>query len=90
MDDNVTEREPSPDRQVAVPESYAIHVDDERITVWQYRVDITDPDGDWQFVEHLDRGDDPKLAMDYATLMPPTGNGYWIYSKSYDCELDCD
>jgi hypothetical protein len=88
MDDTI-QHDPSPNREVAVPESYALHVDDERIVVWQYRVDISDPDGDWQFVERLDRDDDPKVAMDYATLDPPTAEGYWIYSKSYDCELEC-
>jgi len=80
---------PTPDRTDVLPESYAVHVTDERIAVWQYRVGIDDPDGTWAFVERLDTAADPKLSLDQARPMPPTDGGYWIYGGSYDCELDC-
>ena len=72
-----------------IPESYAVYVTDGGIDVWQYRVDFADPGGKWNFVERLDREDDPKLSMDFATPTAPGPDGYWIYSRTYDCELDC-
>jgi hypothetical protein len=89
MADSTTPPETSPSRSTAIPESYAVYVTDARISVWQYRVDVADPDGKWHFVETLKREDNPKLSLDYATLRPPAPDGYWIYSKSYSCELDC-
>ncbi|WP_311172117.1 hypothetical protein [Halobellus ordinarius] len=85
-----TTPEPTPTRNDVIPDSYAVYVDPGRIYVWQYRVNISEPDGQWYFVETLDRDNDPKLSMDHASLMPPTGDGYWIYSRTYDCELDCE
>jgi hypothetical protein len=81
----------SPSRSDVIPDTYALYVDDNRIYVWQYRVTVSEPDGTWYFVESLDRGDDaPRLSLEYATPMAPTADGYWIYSRSYDCEIDCD
>jgi len=90
MDSNAAQPTRSPDRSEAIPESYAVYVTDRQIQVWQYRVDVSAPDGKWHFVETLDRADDPRLSVDHATLMPPTADGYWIHCKSYDCELDCE
>jgi hypothetical protein len=80
----------SPKRSDVISETYAIYVDDTYVHVWQYRVTVSEPDGKWYFVETLDRDDDPRLSLEYATPMSPTAEGYWIYSKSYDCELDCE
>lgn len=80
----------SPDRNDVISDTYAIYVDDEHIDVWQYRINVSEPDGEWYFVETLDRDNDPKLSLEYAALTSPTEDGYWIYSKSYDCELDCE
>lgn len=80
----------TPNRDTVIPETYAVYVTDTRIRVWQYRVRISDPDGTWDFVETLDRDDDPRLSLEYVEPMAPTSDGYWLYSRSYDCELDCD
>lgn len=89
--DSATDRpRPNPERSETIPESYAVYVNDRRIHVWQYRVDISEPDGQWHFVETLDRADDPKLSLDHATPTAPDGDGYWIYSRSYSCEIDCE
>ena len=88
MDETVRTR-PTPDREEAVPDSFAIHVDDERIDVWQYRVDIGNPDGSWRFVETHGVEDDLRVSVDLATLTQPSDGGYWIYSRTYDCETDC-
>ncbi|MFC7173708.1 hypothetical protein ACFQL0_10815 [Haloplanus litoreus] len=81
--------EPRPERSDAIPDSCAIRVDDRRLDVWQYRVGIADPDGEWTFVETFDHEDDPKLSVEQPTLTPPGADAYWIYSTSSDCELDC-
>jgi len=83
-------RDTGPDRTEAIAGSYAIRVSNRRVTVWQYRVDIAAPGGQWRFVEALDHDADPKLALEHATLTQPSADGYWVYSTSYDCELDCD
>ncbi len=80
----------TPDRNDVIADSYAIRVDERRISVWQYRVDISAPDGEWRFMEMFDHDEDPKLTVEHATLTSPTKEGYWIYSRSYDCELDCE
>lgn len=80
----------APDRSEVIPDSYAVYVTDRQIHVWQYLVTVSAPDGEWNFVETLDHDDDPRLSVSYATLTPPTDDGYWIYSTSYDCELDCE
>ncbi|MFD1684893.1 hypothetical protein [Halobellus litoreus] len=90
METSATAPDPTPERADVIPDSYAVHVGAERIDVWQYRITISDPDGAWHFVETLDREKDPKLSMDQASPMPPTAAGYWIYSRTYDCELDCE
>ena len=81
--------EPTPERTDAIPESYAVYVTTEWINVWQYRVNLSEPEGAWYFVESLDRANDPKLSLDHATPTAPTPEGYWIYSRTYSCELDC-
>jgi len=60
MDGCRSRPKPSPDRNEAIPESYAVYADSQYIHVWQYRVNISNPDGEWHFVETLDREDDPK------------------------------
>jgi len=80
----------TPNQTDVIPDTYAIRVDDEQIQVWQYRIDVSEPDGQWRFVETLDLDNDPELSLAYATPMAPSADGYWIYSRSYDCELDCE
>lgn len=80
----------SPNRSDIIPETYAIYVNDQHVHVWQYRVSISEPDGEWNFVETLDRDDEPELSLEYTTPMPPSSDGYWLYSKTYNCELDCE
>lgn len=87
-DDNQTRL--APGRSDAVPDSYAIHVDNQSIEVWQYRVNLDEPDGSWRFVEAHNPEDDLRVSVDFATLTPPADNGYWVYSKTYDCEMDCN
>jgi hypothetical protein len=80
----------TPPRDDVRPESYGIRVTDDTVRVWQYRVTLAEPDGEWHHVETLDQTDQPRLSLEYATVAPPHEDGYWIYSKSYDCALDCD
>jgi len=82
--------EPTPARTDVIPESYAVYVTAEWVYVWQYRVNIAEPDGEWYFIERLDRDTDPKLSLDHASPMPPESEEYWIYSRTYSCELDCE
>ncbi|QAU11917.1 hypothetical protein EKH57_03670 [Halorubrum sp. BOL3-1] len=89
MGENSTQSGPVPERSDAVPDSYAIHVDDRGVDVWQYRVDVRDPDGSWRFVETHDTKDDLRVSLGFATPTPPTDEGYWVYSRTYDCETDC-
>jgi hypothetical protein len=79
-----------PPREDAIPETYAVRVTDEHVRVWEYRATVAEPDGAWQFVETLDRGDDPRLSLEYAEFTTGTADGHWVYSRDYDCELDCD
>lgn len=90
MDNDSTRARPTPERDNAVPDSYAIRVDDRSVDVWQYRVVVGDPDGSWRFVETHDIEDDLRVSLDLATLTPPTSGGYWVYSRTYDCETDCE
>jgi hypothetical protein len=90
MEASTIQPEVTPERSDAIPDSYAVYVESQHIYVWQYRVNVSSPDGEWYFVETLDRDDNPKLSMEHATPMAPTADGYWIYSRSYDCELDCE
>jgi len=80
----------SPNRDDVRPDTYAVYVDDDDIHVFQYRVTISDREGAWYFVETLNHENDPRLSLDLATPMSPSKGGYWIYSKTYDCQLDCD
>ena len=80
--------EPTPDRTDVIPESYAVYVTEEWVHVWQYRVNISEPEGTWCFVETLNRENDPKLSLDHASPLAPTPDGYWIYSRTYHCETD--
>lgn len=90
MVDRMSQREPTPERSDVMAGSYAIHSDEQRIEVWEYRVDISAPDGEWHFMETFDHEKEPKLTLEYATLTSPVEDGYWVYSKSYDCELACE
>lgn len=81
---------PTPERSEVIPDSYGVYVNETQIHVWQYRVNVSAPDGEWYFVETLDRDDDPRLTISYAMVTPPTAEGYWIYSTTYDCELACE
>jgi hypothetical protein len=65
-------------------------VTDTDIHVWEYRATVADPEGDWQFVETHHRADDPRLSLEYAELSPGTEEGHWVYSRTYDCEIDCN
>ena len=85
-----TTQDQSPPRDHAAPDSYAIHVTADRINVWQYRVTVAEQDGAWNHVERLDRPKDPRLSLEYAELKAPTADGYWLYSRTYDCTLECD
>jgi hypothetical protein len=80
----------SPPRTDIQHETFAIHVTDAHVIVWQYRLTLSAPDGEWHLVETLDQDNAPRLSLDYATVHPPDDVGYWIYSKSYDCALDCE
>jgi hypothetical protein len=90
MSKDTTVSKPSPDRTDVIPETFAIYVTDQYVQVWQYRIGLSRPNGEWVFVETLNRDDEPRLSLEYAQPMPPASEGYWIYSKSYDCELDCE
>ncbi|WP_251328559.1 hypothetical protein [Haloplanus pelagicus] len=90
MSDSTTRRGPNPEQTDVIEGSYAIHSNKRGISVWQYCVDISAPDGEWRFVETFDHGEDPKLTLEHATLATPSEGGYWIYSRSYDCKLDCE
>jgi len=79
-----------PPREDAIPETYAVRVTDEYVHVWEYRATVAEPDGAWQFVETLDRDDDPRLSLEYAEFALDTSDGHWVYSRTYDCERDCD
>ena len=81
---------PTPDRTDPIAGSYAIYVTTERLHVWQYQHSMSAPEGDWQFVETFDRGDEPKLSLTQATLTAPTDDSYWVYAKEYDCFLGCN
>jgi len=70
--------------------SYAVYVDAQSIHVWEYCVNVSEPDGEWTFIETLDCDGEPRLSLAYAALAAPDPDGYWIYSGSYDCELDCE
>lgn len=91
MSSESTTSDVSPTRSDVIPDTDALYVDDTRIYVWQYRVSVSEPDGAWCFFEGLDRGDDvPRLSLKYATPMAPTADHYWIYSRSDNCERDCE
>jgi len=86
--DTVQERS-TPNRDTAVPDSYAIYVNDGGVDIWQYRVNLEEPGGAWRFVESHDPEDDLRVSLELATLTPPSESGYWVYSTTYDCETDC-
>ena len=79
-----------PPRNDVLPESYALRVTDANVQVWQYNPTISDPEGEWQFVETIAQDNSPRFALDYAMLETPDDDGYWIYSKTYDCAMDCE
>lgn len=90
MVDSTEPPEPTPNRTDPIPESYGIYVSEERIHVWQYRHNVSEPDGEWQFVETFRQADQPRLSVEQATLTAPTADGYWIYSTAYDCVRGCN
>lgn len=90
MGSSTARRGSPPERGDVIAGSFAIHSNERRIGVWQYQVDISAPDGEWRFVETFDHDDDPKRTLGHATLTAPSEGGYWMYSKFYDCKLDCE
>jgi hypothetical protein len=72
------------------PDSYAVRVDETHVHVWQYQITVADPEGTWQFVERLDRKRNPRLSLEQVRPKEPGADGYWLYSRSYDCTLDCE
>ena len=90
MDTETTSPTATPERTDVPPDTFAIHVTDEQVSVWQYRVSISSPGGDWNAVETLELGDEPRLSLEYAKPVAPTEDGYWMYSREYSCELDCE
>jgi hypothetical protein len=90
MNSATTQRGPAPERSDVIAGSYAIHSNRRQIRVWQYRVGLSAPDGEWRFVEAFAHESDPKLTLDHATLTAPAEEGYWVYTRSYDCTLDCE
>jgi hypothetical protein len=90
MDVETTSPTTSPERTDVPPDTFAMHVTDEQIGVWQYCVTVSSPDGEWNAVETLALGDEPRLSLEYAKLVAPTDDGYWMYSREYSCELDCE
>ena len=89
MNNDETRVTAAPERTNVVPDTYAIYVNGRSVDVWQYRVDLDEPDGDWRFVETHGAEDDLRVSIDLARLTPPSENGYWVYSRTYDCETDC-
>lgn len=73
-----------------IPGSYAVHVTDRGVRVWEYSVDVSDPDGSWESVRSFDHGERPTLTLEQATPEAPDSDGYWVYARSYDCELGCE
>ena len=89
MSPDTDEPDVTPNRKDVMPETYAVYVTDEYVHVWQYRITLSERTEEWHFVETLDRDDGPRLSLSYVTPMEPASEGYWLYSKSYDCELTC-
>lgn len=54
MSDSTVPTDVSPGRDAVVPDSYAVPVTDEQVHVCQYRVTVSEPDGEWYFVETLE------------------------------------
>ena len=90
MDTETTSPTATPGRTDVPPDTFAIHVADEQISVWQYCVTISDPSGNWNAVETFALDDEPRLSLEYAKPAAPTENGYWMYSREYSCELNCE
>ena len=88
MSEHTAKPETTPDRDDVLPETYAVYVDEQYIHAFQYRINISEPDGEWYHVETLDRENDPRLTVEHARPMPPASDGYWLYTKSYDCEME--
>jgi hypothetical protein len=79
-----------PSRDDVLPKSYALHITKNIISVWQFRPTMSDPAGDWYHVETLQQNNTPRFNLEYATIENVGGSDYWIYTKSYECRLDCD
>lgn len=79
-----------PSRDDVMPESYALHISEETINVWQFRPTMTDPAGDWHHVETLNQNNTPRFTLEYAIIEDVDSSEYWIYTKSYECKLDCE
>lgn len=55
----------SPPRTDIQHETFAIHVTDAYVTVWQYRITMAAPDGQWQLVETLEQDNAPRLSLEW-------------------------
>lgn len=90
MADNISPSAPTPERSQPIPDSYAIFVTETALHIWQYRHSISEPEGEWEFVETIAQADEPQLSLTQASLTPPDDEGYWVYAIEYDCSLGCD
>ena len=50
-----------PPRDDPLPESYALRVTDGEVHVWQYNPTISEPAGEWQYVETIDQANAPRF-----------------------------
>jgi hypothetical protein len=66
MDTETTSPTTTPERTNVPPATFAIRVTDEQISVRQYRVTVSSPDGEWNTVETLALGDESRLSLEYA------------------------
>jgi len=79
-----------PERTDVPPATFAIHVTDEQISVWQYRVTVSSPDGEWNAVETLTLDNEPRLLLEYANRWHrskmDTGYKARITALNLECE----
>ena len=78
-----------PPRDDPLPASYALRVTDDEVHVWQYNPTISEPEGEWQYVETIDQATAPRFTLEYATLTAPAGHRPWISSNAYDRATAC-
>ncbi|MGQ4556138.1 hypothetical protein [Halobellus sp. GM3] len=87
---NTETRSPTPPREDVIPGSYAVHVGEDRVHVWEFRVTASDRDGAWSHCEMLAHESGPFLSLEYAEFTPAGDEGYWVYCRSYECNFDCE